>query len=128
MSAASDASEQAGLDPLLILAVIAVESRFNPIAESIVGAKGLMQVVPAMHEDKLGTLGGARGLFDPMINIYVGTQILSEYIVRQGGLQAGLQYYNGAASDATASYAKKVLAEQERLRQAVHEREGGNPA
>jgi soluble lytic murein transglycosylase-like protein len=125
---ASDAGEQVGLDPLLILAVIAIESRFNPIAESFIGAKGLMQVVPAMHGDKLGSLGGAQAMLDPMLNIHVGARILSEYIHREGSLEAGLQSYNGAASDATASYAKKVLAEEERLRQAVREKEGGNPA
>jgi len=125
VNAACDAGQQEGLDPLLVLAVIAIESRFNPIAESIIGAKGLMQVVPAMHADKIDALGGAQAMLDPMINIHVGARILSEYIVRQGSLEAGLQFYNGASSDATAAYARKVLAEQERLRQAVRERESG---
>src|SRR3989304_2544251 len=51
---AFDAGQQVGVDPLLILAVMAVESRFNPIAESVRGAKGLVQVIPRFHQDKVG--------------------------------------------------------------------------
>jgi soluble lytic murein transglycosylase-like protein len=128
VKAACDAGEEVGLDPMLILAVIAVESRFNPIADSIIGAKGLMQVVPGMHADKLDALGGAQAMLEPIVNIHVGARILREYIGREGSLEAGLQFYNGAASDTTAGYARKVLAEQERLREAVREKERANPA
>jgi soluble lytic murein transglycosylase-like protein len=113
---AREAGNQVGLDPLLILAVIAVESRFNPIAESVAGAKGLMQIVPALHQEKLRALGGARAVLDPVANIQAGARILSEYIEREGDLEAGLQFYNGAAADPEARYAKKVIAEQERMR------------
>jgi soluble lytic murein transglycosylase-like protein len=113
---ARDAGNQVGLDPLLILAVIAIESRFNPIAESVAGAKGLMQIVPELHQEKLRVLGGARAVLDPVANIHAGARILSEYIEREGNLEAGLQFYNGAAADLGARYAKKVLAEQERMR------------
>ena len=53
VSAAYREALRNGLDPLLVLAVIAVESRFNPIAQSDGGAVGLMQVVPRFHTDKL---------------------------------------------------------------------------
>jgi soluble lytic murein transglycosylase-like protein len=128
VSAARGAGEQFGLDPLLILAVIAIESRFNPIAESVVGAKGLMQIVPDMHPEQPGTLRGAQAMLDPTINIQTGARILSECIDREGSLEGGLQLYNGAASDTSTRYAQKVMAEQERLRQAMresaHERRG----
>ena len=119
VGAAHDAGRQVGLDPLLILAVMAVESRFNPVAESLVGAKGLMQVVPRHHLDKLLEHGGEEAVLDPMINIPVGARILKEYIRRTGSLEAGLQFYNGSLADPSIRYAQKVIAEKERLQQAV---------
>lgn len=116
---AYDVGQQIGLDPLLILAVVAIESRFNPIAESGMGAKGLMQVIPKYHQDKLIEHGGEEAVLDPMTNIFLGARILKEYIRRMGSLEAGLQFYNGALSDPTSQYAQKVIAEQERLKQAV---------
>jgi hypothetical protein len=119
VGAAYDAGEQVGLDPLLILAVMAVESRFNPIAESVMGAKGLMQVIPKHHLDKLVEHGGEGAVLDPLINIPVGARILKEYIRRTGSLEAGLQFYNGALADPSSRYAQKVIAEKERIQQAV---------
>jgi soluble lytic murein transglycosylase-like protein len=115
VSAAYAASEHIGIDPLLVLAVIAVESSFNPNAESRAGAQGLMQVVPRYHEDKLEEHGGRGAVFDPTINILVGTRILEQYIRHTGSLEAGLQRYNGTLSDASRRYAQKVLTERERL-------------
>ena len=103
------------LDPLLILAVMAVESRFNPIAESNYGAAGLMQVIPRYHADKFAAHAG-ESMLDPQINIRVGARVLKEYVVRGGNEVAGLQLYNGAASDPSQAYATKVLAERARLR------------
>jgi soluble lytic murein transglycosylase-like protein len=121
VGAAYDSGHQVGLDPLLILAVAAVESRFNPIAESLVGARGLMQVVPKHHQDKLSEHGGEEALLDPTINIALGARILKEYIRRTGSLEAGLQFYNGALADPSSQYAQKVIAEKERLQQAVRD-------
>jgi soluble lytic murein transglycosylase-like protein len=109
---------RAGLDPLLILAVIAVESRFNPIAESDGGAQGLMQVIPALHKDKFEA-AQVDSVLDPHANIRLGVRILREYIRRGGTEVAGLQLYNGSSDDATTAYATKVLAEKQRLLQAV---------
>jgi soluble lytic murein transglycosylase-like protein len=104
------------VDPLLILAVMAVESRYNPVAESHVGARGLMQIIPRWHQEKLLEHGGEYALLDPEVNIQVGAQILREYLSRAGDMQAGLQMYNGALDEPTARYAGKVLAEKARLR------------
>ena len=107
-----------GVDPLLIIAVIAVESRFNPIAESNMGAQGLMQVIPAYHKSHLEA-AGVDSVLDPHDNIRLGARILKEYIRRGGTEVAGLQLYNGSADDATTAYAVKVLGEKQRLQQAV---------
>jgi hypothetical protein len=108
-----------GLDPLLILAVICVESGFNPIAASAQGAKGLMQVIPRFHYDKLAAHGGENAVLDPRINMLVGAQILKEYIGRAGSLEGGLQMYNGAAADPARGYAQRVGAERQHLEQAL---------
>lgn len=119
VSGAFRAAEVTNLDPLLILAVMAVESSFNPIAESSYGAKGLMQVVPRYHLERLAFHGGAETVLDPQTNIRVGAEILSDYIRRAGSLEAGLQLYGGATADADAQYAQKVLAEKRRFVEAA---------
>jgi soluble lytic murein transglycosylase-like protein len=101
-----------GVDPLLILAVISIESRFNPIAESDYGARGLMQVVPRFHLDKLADHGGEDAVLDPRANIRVGATILKEYIQRMGSVEAGLQMYAGALDDPNTSYAQRVMSEK----------------
>ena len=116
------AALEVGLDPLLVLAVISVESRFNPIAESVMGAKGLMQIIPKYHMDKLRAAGGEDAVFDPESNIHVGARILQEYVSRTGTLEAGRQFYNGALRDNSAAYAQKVLAERSRLEQVLKSR------
>jgi soluble lytic murein transglycosylase-like protein len=107
-----------GVDPLLIIAVMAVESRFNPIAQSDRGAIGLMQVIPRFHTDKFNAARG-ESVLDPRINIQLGARVLKEYIRRGGTDVAGLQLYNGASSDASNVYANKVLGEKQRIREAI---------
>ena len=114
------------IDPLLILSIIAIESRFNPFAESAMGAKGLMQVIPRFHTDKLPAGANERSLLDPVINVQVGVKVLEEAIRRKGGLVAGLQQYAGS-SDPEGAYATKVLAEKERLEQAARRKNAVNP-
>ncbi len=105
------------LDPTLILAVMAVESSFNPFAQSPVGAQGLMQVMTKVHDDKYEAFGGSLAAFDPVTNLRVGVQVLKECIARGGSLEAGLRSYVGAGnSGEDGGYAKKVLSEQSILR------------
>ena len=120
------AGYQMGLDPLLIIAVIAVESRFNPIAESVAGAKGLMQVIPKYHPEKLQPHGGEEAVFDPQTNILVGAQILKEYLTRTGSLTTALQMYAGASSDLEDAYSLKVMSEKQRLQQVVNRIRGAS--
>lgn len=114
-------SREVGLDPTLILAVTAVESSFNPLAESKKGAQGLMQVMTRVHVEKFQLFGGHEAALDPDANMRVGSLILREYIAKGGSLQAGLRLYVGASSIFTndGGYGEKVLAERERLRQAA---------
>lgn len=108
---------RAKLDPTLILAIMAIESSFNPFAQSSVGAQGLMQVMTRLHDDKYEVFGGNHAAFDPVTNLRVGVQVLKECIARAGSLEGGLRYYVGAANLLDdGGYAGKVLAEQAHLR------------
>ena len=124
---AHQAGNQLKLDPLLIIAVIAVESRFNPIAESVTGAKGLMQIIPKYHTDKLEEFGGVQAVFDPEANIQVGAQILKEYMRLTGNLGSALQMYAGALGDSEDQYTNKVLTEKSRLQQALAQTRASAP-
>ena len=109
--------QRAQLDPTLILAIMAVESSFNPFAQSSVGAQGLMQVMTRIHDDKYVVFGGNHAAFDPLTNLRVGVQVLKECIARAGSLEGGLRFYVGAANLADdGGYANKVLSEQAHLR------------
>lgn len=117
VATAYQAGQEYSLDPMLILAVMAIESRYNPVAESSMGAKGLMQVIPKYHPEKLADHGGELALLDPEVNILVGTRILREYLRRLGEIEAALQMYAGALDEPTSQYSGKVLAEKARLHQ-----------
>ena len=104
------------LDPTLILAVMAIESGFNPFAQSPVGAQGLMQVMTQVHQEKYENLGGKLAAFDPVTNLRVGVKVLQECIARAGSVEGGLKYYVGAGNMETdGGYAGKVMAEHSRL-------------
>ncbi len=113
-----------GLDPTVILAVMAVESSFNPFAQSPVGAQGLMQVMTRIHDDKYEAFGGVRAAFDPVANLRVGVQVLKECIGRAGGLEGGLRAYVGAANlPEDGGYVGRVLLERGHLLQLLQGRQ-----
>jgi len=104
------------LDPLLLLAVMAIESSYNPFAESTVGAQGLMQVMTSVHQDKFQSFGSGDGAaLNPVANIRVGAQILRDCIQRRRSLTGGLACYVGATGPGDGGYGAKVLAERRRL-------------
>jgi hypothetical protein len=112
--------QRSRLDPTLILAVMAVESSFNPFAQSTVGAQGLMQVMTRIHDDKYVVFGGKHAAFDPLTNLRVGVQVLRDCIAQAGSVEGGLKFYVGAANlPDDGGYAAKVLFEQSHLRQVV---------
>lgn len=123
-AAAHAAARARNLDPLLLIAIIGIESGFNPYAQSPMGAQGLMQVIPRFHMDKLPFDAGKQAFLDPVINVQVGARILQEAIRRQGGLMEGLQYYGGVIDDPDQAYANRVLAEKQRIEQALQRKTG----
>jgi hypothetical protein len=117
VAAAYDIGGRDKIDPTLILAIMAIESGFNPFAQSNVGAQGLMQVMTGVHSQKYENFGGQLAAFDPVTNLRVGVKVLQECIQRAGSLQAGLRFYVGAANlENDGGYADKVLAEHARLK------------
>jgi hypothetical protein len=118
VSEAYDVGPENNIEPTLILAVMAIESGFNPFAQSHVGAQGLMQVMTKVHEQKYQGFGGALAAFDPVANVRVGVNVLKECINRAGSLEGGLKLYVGAGNmKDDQGYAAKVLAENARLQQ-----------
>ena len=123
VSEAFQVGKETKLDPALILAIMAVESSFNPFAQSSVGAQGLMQVMTKIHTDKYEHFGGHFAAFDPVTNLRVGVKVLQECIQRAGSLEGGLKYYVGAANlPDDGGYAAKVMAEHFRIKQVANGR------
>lgn len=110
------AARDVKLDPMLVLAVMSVESSFNPRAQSHAGAQGLMQVLTRVHVDKFMPFGGIVAAFDPVANIRVGSAILKEYLTREGSVEGALKSYVGAAlAEHDGGYGQKVLNARERI-------------
>jgi hypothetical protein len=116
VSAAYESGREQALDPMLILAVMAIESSMNPFAESHVGAQGLMQVMTHVHADKFEILGGDLAALDPIANIKVGSAILKDLVSRGGSVERGLQLYVGAGNlEHDSGYGARVLSERQRI-------------
>lgn len=109
-------AKEVNIDPVLLLAVISVESNFNPNTKSHAGAEGLMQVMTSVHKDKYALFGGTSQAVKPEVNIRVGAYILKYLIATAGSLRNGLKYYVGAANaEDDGGYTDKVMAERNRL-------------
>jgi hypothetical protein len=109
------------VDPLLILAVMSIESAMNPIAQSQVGAQGLMQVMTPVHTERFADYGGTHVALNPIVNIRVGTEILRDLIQRFGSVEAGLKAYVGSATqNDDGGYGARVLGERARLELSVN--------
>jgi soluble lytic murein transglycosylase-like protein len=125
-------SKKNALDPVLVLAVIQVESRFDHKAVSPRGAQGLMQVQPAVvkamiHEGKIEPSQRHQSLKDPLVNIQVGTSYLAFLHEMFGDLKIALTAYNWGPTRIRQKirerqriplgYATKVLIVQRTLKQ-----------
>jgi soluble lytic murein transglycosylase len=102
MAAVVRESRKNGLDPLLTAAVIQVESHFDPFAVSGAGARGLMQLMPPTAQWLLARDADARNdklraaaLFNPVLNVELGTAYLAQLLRRfDGDLTTALIAYN----------------------------------
>ena len=104
------------LPPTLILAVMAVESGFNPFAKGKQGAMGLMQIEPEAHMDTLNQFGGRLAAFDPITNLRIGARQLQASVQQAGSIEEGLRQYSHASGQANDTlYIEKVLAERKQL-------------
>ena len=111
MGYARQSGKTYNVDPYLIMAVMATESSFNPRAQSRVGAQGLMQVHTRMHKKRFKPYGSTDTVWEPKVNILVGSSILSDYLKRYGGSERrALKAYVGAARMShDGGYGNKVL-------------------
>lgn len=125
VSMAYQTANEIQFDPLLILAVVAIESGFNPIAESPMGAQGLMQVMSKVHHARFKSHGGIKEALNPAANIKVGSALLKELVVRGGSVEAGLKSYVGAGAFTSENgYGSRVMAEYQRLKQVAQGKDG----
>jgi len=99
-----ESAHKYNIDPLLILSVMSIESRFDSSAISGAKAIGLMQIIHFWHQEKTTQAN----LFIPKNNIDVGTKILAEYSARSNSERETLLRYNGTWKKSD-KYANKVL-------------------
>ena len=101
------------MDPLLILSVIKVESGYRDKAVSPYGARGIAQVVPRWHKDKIK----GRSLTNTAVSIEVGSQVLKDCSDKhRGNIRKALGCYSGGGGK---KYYNKVMAQKKSMRQDV---------
>lgn len=102
--------------PTLLLAVMAIESRFNPFASGAQGGMGLMQIEPQAQHQALLPFGGPLAAFDPLTNLRIGARHLQSLIEQSASVEAALQLYALATGQRDGGeYVNRVLAEHKRL-------------
>jgi hypothetical protein len=112
--------ERSQVPPTLILAVIAVESNFNPFAQRSDSNRGLMQIDSLSQQDTLSRFGGPLSVFDPLTNLRVGSRVLQSFIQETGSLEDGVRAYaQTSPQGADSSYTERVLAEHKLLERLI---------
>lgn len=120
VSVAWRVADELRIDPLLVLAVIAVESGFDATAQSQQGAQGLMQIHTDVHAERFEPYGGSAAVFDPQANIRVGAELLRMHLIREGSTERALKAYVGAANRSHDSgYGARVLRARDLFREVV---------
>jgi soluble lytic murein transglycosylase-like protein len=110
--------ERSQLPPTLILAIMAVESRFNPFASATPGVVGLMQIEQQTHAETLGQFGGTLSAFDPLTNLRVGVRHLQGLIQQTATQEDALALYGVlTGQNNNNQYVERILNEQKLLDQ-----------
>jgi hypothetical protein len=110
--------ERSQMAPTLLLAMMAIESRFNPFATGSQGNMGLMQIAPEAQQGALAPFGGRLAAFDPVTNLRIGARLLQDLIDQSPSLEVALGLYAIASGTADVPrYIERVLAEQKKLDQ-----------
>ncbi len=106
------AAREHGVEPMLVLAVVAVESGYQSDAVNPAsGAMGLMQVLAKWHPEKIQRIGGESQLLAINANLDVGTAILAEYLRRErGDVDGALRRYSGSLT--AQYYSERVFRQQ----------------
>ena len=93
------AGEKFGIDPKVIAAIIVVESSARPKAVSKGGDYGLMQIRWRVHQKdiqrRFPAVKTAEDLFDPHVNVYIGTELFARYSSQRNTLRGALLRYSG---------------------------------
>jgi soluble lytic murein transglycosylase-like protein len=117
------AAERYEIDPALVKAIIMAESNYNPRAVSKMGARGLMQLMPATAEAL-----GVEDIFNPEHNIHAGVRYFRQLLDRfDGNIELALAAYNAGSRKvrkykgippfrATQIYIEKVFVYYERYK------------
>ncbi len=117
------------LPPTLVLAVMAVESGFNPFARGTQGAMGLMQIEPVAHAETLRQFGGQLAAFDPLTNLRIGARLLQANIKTAGSVEEGLRLYGRASGQANEqAYVERVMGEYQQMERIIRGQAGMGPA
>ena len=113
------------LPPTLVLAVMAVESGFNPFARGTQGAMGLMQIEPVAHAETLRQFGGQLAAFDPLTNLRIGARLLQAHIKAAGSVEEGLRLYGRASGQANEqAYVERVMGEYRQMERIIRGQAG----
>lgn len=105
--------ERSQLRPSLILAIMAVQSRFNPFASGNPGQVGLMQIELQAHSEALAQFGGPLSAFDPLTNLRVGVRHLQGLIQQTETQEDALALYGlSSGFNDESQFVDRVLAEQ----------------
>ena len=113
------------LPPTLVLAVMAVESGFNPFARGTQGAMGLMQIEPVAHAETLRQFGGQLAAFDPLTNLRIGARLLQANIKAAGSVEEGPRLYGRASGQANEqAYVERVMGEYQQMERIIRGQAG----